>query len=230
MLQVAPNEALDAQMRVLLALKGERSGIPALLTAPAAPLEPPLLATSGLASLLVANYDLGKLFDQVNAIAAAITPVDLESMVQRTMAEIARAAGGEEPPLNFRQDVLGRSAPPLMLIGRYDPAKKDDVQAQMLFAAGVRDAESLDSALGRIHAAASQGDKELRRQMLGANIYVLPGSPGSLWRAGHRDAGGTQRRPQRVCRHGQLLRHGLRGRRGPGRARHAQRGGQLGEV
>jgi hypothetical protein len=178
--QVAPNEALDSQTRALLALKGERSGIPALLTVPSAPVEPPLLATAGLASLWVANYDLGKVFDQVSAIVAALSPVDLSAIVQRTMVSVARSAGGDEPPPNFRQDVLGRAVPPLIATGRFDPAKKDVVQEETLLSVAVRDAESLDSVLGRIHAAASGGDKELRRQMLGANIYVLPGSPGSL--------------------------------------------------
>lgn len=171
---LAPNEALDAQVKGFILVPGERTGIPALLSVPSAPTDPPPLAGSGLYSVFVANYDLGKVFDRIVQMVQPFVPMDVTQAIQKGMESLAEREAGGRPAMNFRQDVLGQTAAPLIVSGRYDPARPKATHADTLICVAARNAELLESAVGRLHASMGGADKELRREMLGTTIYLLP--------------------------------------------------------
>ncbi|HUU58879.1 MAG TPA: hypothetical protein VMZ50_05000, partial [Phycisphaerae bacterium] len=178
--QVAPNPNEDLRVQALVSIRGEPAGVPAILTpVTTSTRKPHRLLTRDLAGFVVANYDVGKMFDGIARIAKAMSGVDLNMQLQMM---VAMGTGGQEegapPPVNFRQDILGQLAPPLSVVLSFRKPYTAPNSTQGGLAIGVRDGAVLDAALGRIHDAfVARNDKTLRKELLKTNIYILPVDP-----------------------------------------------------
>ncbi len=137
--------------------------------------EPPALASSPLASVLVAQYDLSKIYDQVVAIAANLAPVDLNMLAQNQLDQYFSGDEAGGPPVNLKRDLFAQMGAPIVSVSRFDPARKDQVTPPGIVAIGVKNPESLETAISRLHALATGGNKELRREMQGTKIFLIPG-------------------------------------------------------
>lgn len=173
---VSPNPRQDARIRMRMGIRGARRGLPALLTPLSRSTKPGALLTAGMAGFLVAQYDLGAIYDEVARLAREMAGVDLNQQVQGFLKATAVAGEQETPPVDLRKDVLGQLTPPLTLTANLTKPYTASEAPKMTFAIGVRDAAALDAALGRIHNAFfGGGENKLRKELLKTNIYLLPG-------------------------------------------------------
>ena len=184
-----PQRGMDAQMRVLLSLKGDAAAFPRCSTAPPRRSSRPSCRPAAWPACSWPITTWGRSSIRLTPSPARSRRWTSSRWCNGPWRRLPGPPGARSRRL-ISAGTCWAARPAADADRPVQPTRRDDVHAQMLFAAGVRDAESLDRALGRIHAAASQGDKELRRQMLGANIYVLPGSPGSLVALGSGMLGG----------------------------------------
>ena len=81
------------------------------------------------------------------------------------------------PPVDLHKEIISQLGSPLTVMTRVDQPYTDPKASRTSVALGVRDPAVLDTALGRIHQAISAGNKDLRRELLGTNIYILNFGP-----------------------------------------------------
>lgn len=176
---VAPNPREDLRVKALVGIRGERRGLTALLTPITGSTKPGAMLTKGLAAFMVANYDLGKVYDEIVKIVQAMAGMNLNEQLAGLMMMTGEQGENARPPVDFRTDVLGHLTAPLTLTyGLTRPYTAPDA-GKVSFAIGVRDADALDAAIGRIHGAFfGGGEGKFIKQLLKTNIYMLPIGPG----------------------------------------------------
>ena len=171
--QIAPRANEDMRLKVLLKMQGQRAGIPAALVPPAMSTEPSRLLTEGVASFVVANYDIGKMFEQITKMVREAAGIDIAIMAQNAMGQTA-GVGGEQP-VDLQMDVFNQFRGPLTFVSRVRKPYTSEDSSQMRLAIGVRDGSILEAALGRIiDTFLARGGKEHRREIRGKNVFVLP--------------------------------------------------------
>lgn len=178
-LRTTPSKVDMLRMKAQLGVRGEKKGIVKILTPETgAPADHPLLQ-KGVASFLVANYDPMKIYDEIVKIVWSIGKVNLDGMIQGSLMMLSGSQGEEtRPPVNFRTQVIGQLAKPLLVTTRIQKPFSEPESSRSLLAIGVRDGEILDTALARLHEMfLAQGKKEMRRELLDHTIYVLPEVP-----------------------------------------------------
>ncbi len=173
---MVPKAQVAAVTKMLLGIRGQRRGIPALLAPSTSVMPDHRLLSRGLADFLVANYDLPTIYEGIGQLVQTIGNMDMNMMVQAMLA-MATAQGGDAP-VNLKQDIIGQLTTPIMVTSRIGKPYDDPAQSSMLLALGVRDGATIDNALGRIHQAfIARGNKELQRELLNRTIYLLPELP-----------------------------------------------------
>ncbi len=172
---IAPGGMEDMRLKALLSIRGQRTGIPAVITPASASTKPNPMLTKGLASFFVANYDLGRMYDEIVKIVQAAAGQDIGMLVKGMMAITGGQGENARPPVDLRKEVLGQLAPPLIVLSRIEKPYTDPNAARMMLAIGVRDGGILDAALGRMHDVfLARGNKQLRRVLLNRTIYLFP--------------------------------------------------------
>lgn len=175
-IQLAPHPGEDMRASGYLAVQGKKKGIPKILSPISQPVNFNRLLPKGAASFIVAHYDVGSIYDQILQMVATISGFNPTPMLDGMLAMTGDPAGGQ-PPVNLRQDVLGQLAPTITLVNGMDKPFDAPDSMKMLLALGVRDAQTLDNALGRVHSTfVAQGNPEMQRKLLGTAIYLIPGS------------------------------------------------------
>jgi hypothetical protein len=175
-IQVSPSPVEDFRLSGLLGVQGKKKGIPALLSPVTRPVELNRLITENSSSFLLAHYDIGQIYDGILEMVFAISGYNPTPWLDGMLGMTGDPANGR-PPVKLRQDVLGQLAPAITFVSRMEKPYDSAESVKMLFAFGVRDGQSLNNALQRIHSIfIAQGNKELQRELLGSQIYLLPGS------------------------------------------------------
>jgi len=173
--QVAPRDNEQIRIKVFLGVNGERRGLVKLLTPDMASTTPGRLLTKGLAGFLVANYDMGKMYDQICLLVRKVGDVDVNQYMRTAMKATKPPIGGEA--VNARTEVFGQLTGPITLTSRLTKPYTAPDSSVTMMAVGVRNAKVLDSALGRIHnIIIAGGDPKLRRQLRKRNVYLLGGN------------------------------------------------------
>lgn len=163
----------DMSSRSLIAIAGTRTGIPALLSPPSAPLRlNNRFMTQDILGFLSVNYEPARLYDGIAQIVREVTSMDLNMLAQMGMAATAGEAG--QPPVHLRDDVLAQIAGPLFVTWHAEKPYTLTDSTRFLVGLPVQDAARLNNALGRIHQAFLQGQPGLRRELLDHTIYLLP--------------------------------------------------------
>jgi hypothetical protein len=171
--QFAGQRNQDMSSRSLIAITGTRTGIPALLTPPSAPLKlNNRFMTQDIVGFVSANYEPLRLYDGIAKIASEAMSMDLNMFVQMAMSATAGEAG--QPPVRLRDDVLAQMAGPLFVTWHAEKPYTLTESTRFLVGLPVQDAGRLNTALGRIHQAFLQGQPGLRRELLEHTIYLLP--------------------------------------------------------
>ncbi len=179
--RIADNEREQLGIKGLLAVRGEKRGIPRLLCPISAGTTDNKRLTKGLAGVIVANYDLGKVYDQINEIVQAAGGPDLSIMLQQRMAVTALNDPASRPPVDLRNEVLGQLVAPLTIITHLDKPYISPDSSRTLLSMAVRDPSTLESALSRIHETfIARGNDELNRELLGMKIFLLPSKAKSV--------------------------------------------------
>ncbi len=172
--RLASNDGEDIRIRGMLGVRGEKRGIPALLTPETASTEASRLVTKGVASVFVGNYSLGKIYEQVIQIAQGAGAPSLGMQLQMMMAMTGTPDG--QPPVDVKKEVFDQAISPIIVLHNINRPYSDPSASKVMLAIGVNDASILDSALGRIHNVFfAQGKPEVRRELLGSNIFLIPG-------------------------------------------------------
>jgi hypothetical protein len=172
--QVAPRGNEQFRIKMLLGVKGEPRGLVKMLMPTAASTSPGRLLTKGLAGFLVANYDLGKMYDQLCTMIRKAQDMDIDKVIQTAMQATKPPIGGE--PVNLRKEVLEQLTGPITITSRLTKPYTAPDSSSTTIAVGVRNAGVLDSALNRIHnIIISGGDPQQRRKLRGRNVYLLLG-------------------------------------------------------
>lgn len=168
--QLTPRPQEDLRFKALLAVRGQKTGIPALLTPITRPTRMGRMLPKGLTSFLVANYDLGSLIDKTLKMMSKVSGMDMGMQIQQDM--LAATAGPEDnpPPVNLNKDILSQIGKPIVLT-----ARNSSTDSQIVLMVGVNDRQILDKALGRIHQTfIARGQEGLTRQLKNHTIYLLP--------------------------------------------------------
>ena len=172
---VAPQPREDCRIRFFWALAEPRTGIPAILTPLSTKVSLNRMITRDTARFCVANYDLGRIYDNIAQIVMAIANRDINMLFQGFMMMVAPPDAQSQPPLDLRKDVMGQCTIPITVTSRIEEAAGSTQNVKTVIAIGVQDPTILDNALGRIHEAfIAKGNKDLRREFLNSNIYLLP--------------------------------------------------------
>ena len=175
--QLAPSKNEEVKIKMLLGVRGEKKGIPALLTPDSDSLRPNRLLSKGLAGFLTANYDIGKIYNGIVQMVWEIGQVNLDGMLQGAMMMTGTPGEGGQTPVDVKKEVLGQLTSPITIATRITKPYTEPDSSQMLWAIAVRNTEILDTAVSRIHNTfIAQGKPELRRELAGATIYLLPTS------------------------------------------------------
>lgn len=168
-------EAVRAKM--LLRTHGDPSGVVALLSPEATTNKHNRLLTKGLAWYLTANYDLSKLYDDICQLVVSVVGFDLSAFAQGNMAMTRQPGDGGQPPVDLRQEVFGQFSRPITVLQSIKKPYSSPGAVTTLLAIAVLDESILERALARIHNTfIAQGNPELRREMFGTVIYLLPES------------------------------------------------------
>ncbi|MBN1512154.1 MAG: hypothetical protein JXB13_09080 [Phycisphaerae bacterium] len=177
-LQIAGRRNQNTCTKTLLAVQGAKQGVPALLSPASAPLRlNDRLVTQDAVGFLCANVEPAGWYDGIAGIVRKAVFFDIHMMVQAVM--MATAQGGGQPPVQFRDEVLGQMAAPFFATWKADRPYTTSTTAKVLMGFSVRDADRLDAAVSRVHHAFSGGREDLRRELLGHTLYLLP-TPGSM--------------------------------------------------
>lgn len=174
-IEIAPGPRRVMRLRALLGVRGEKRGLLAALAPSATPVQPPRLVTRDVAGFGVLNYDVPKVFDRLAAVLQAVSGMPVDQQIQQMMAMTSQ--GTDQPPVNFRRDVVGQMTGPLAFVSRLDESTG---QTTTLAAIPVRDAAVLDTAIGRIHSVLAGGQAETRRKLQGVTIYLVPPQMGAM--------------------------------------------------
>ena len=173
--QVARRKNEQFRTKLLLGINGEPRGLVKLLTPGMSSTNPGRLLTKGLAGFVVANYDMGKMYDQICLLVRKVGNTDADKYVQTAMKATKPPIGGE--PVNARTEVFGQLTGPITITSRLTKPYTDPDSSKTMVAVGVRNGRVLDSALGRIHnIIITGGDPKLRRQLRKRNVYLLGGN------------------------------------------------------
>ena len=174
-LQVAPRDNEQFRIKMLLGINGEPRGVVKLLTPGASSTNPGRLLTKGLAGFVVANYDLGKMYDQICLLVRKVGKIDVDKQVQTAMQATKPPVGGE--PVNVRTEVFGQLTGPITVTSRLTKPYTAPDSSRTMLAVGVRNGRVLDTALGRIHnIIIAAGDPKLRRELRKRNVYLMGGN------------------------------------------------------
>ncbi len=177
-LQMTPARVDYSHMKVQLGVRGEKKGIVKILTPETGALTDHRLLQKGLAMFLSANYDPMKIYEEIVRIAWTLGKVNLDGMIQGALMMAGSQGQGTQPPVNFREQVIGQLTKPLLVTTRIQKPFNEPDSSRSLLAIGVRDGEILDTALARLHELfIARGQKEMRRELLGHTIYLLPEIP-----------------------------------------------------
>jgi len=173
-MQVAAKDNEQLRIKALLGVRGERRGLLAMLTPTAKPTRPGRLLTRGLAGFFVANYDLGKMYDQLVAIVREASRMDIDKVVQQAMAATKPPIGGE--PVNVHKEILGQLSGPITITTHVSKPYTAPGASRTMLAIGVRDGGILDIAIGRLHnILIAGGNEKLRRKLRNRSVYLLSG-------------------------------------------------------
>ena len=189
--RLAPNEAENYRIKGMLGVRGEKRGIPALLTPKTASTEASRLVTKGVASVFVGNYSLGKIYEQVIQIAQGAGVPGLGMRLQMIMAMTGTPDG--QPPVDAKKEVFDQAISPITVLHNINRPYSDPSASKVMLAIGVNDASILDGALDRMHNTfIARGKPEMRRELLGSNIFLIPGGgPTRLFTGPPSDADGS---------------------------------------
>jgi len=172
---LAPNDKQEFLVKGLLAVNGEKKGIPALLAPPAASTAGNALLTKGLASVLVANYDFGTFYEKIRQIVIAAGGGDIAEPMKAVMA--GTSTDESTPPVDLAKDLLDQLASPMVVRVRMNKPYTDPGASKIIFSIGVRDAEAVQAAIGRIHETfIARGNKDMVRELMKTKIFLLPGA------------------------------------------------------
>jgi len=179
-IQIAGQKNQDFCAKALMGVNGPKTGIPALLAMPSAPLRlNDRLITRDVVGFSCLNLEPSRLYDGIVKIVGEIVFMDVNMMIQSAMA--ITAGEGGQPPVQLRDEVLAQVAAPLFVTWKAEPmAEKEDrtltvgAGIKFLVGASVRDASRLDTGLSRIHQALLRGMADIRRELLDHTIYLLP--------------------------------------------------------
>lgn len=179
--EMAPNKTIDTRLRVQVAIRGEKTGLPALLTPTAGPAKPGSLLGRNVAGFLVANYDLSKMFDQVIKMIEGASGENADKALEEAMNETRGEGENAKPPVNLRKEVFGQLTAPLTFAWQLDRPITAASGGQFVLGLGARDAKVLDTAMGRIHDTfLARGNKDLRRELNGTKVYEIPNILGMM--------------------------------------------------
>lgn len=189
---IAARPGEDGRVRLFIACKGEKTGLLKLLSPKSMPTRPGVLLTSDLSGFVVANYDIGEVFDQIAQMVSAISDRDINQALRQIMAATGGQGEGARPPVDLRKEVLGQLPGPVVITWRIDKPYADPASTKILLAIGVRDGNILNNALGRIHKTfTAPGRKEMTRTMRNITMYLVPSNPLSPITAGMTDRAGS---------------------------------------
>lgn len=171
-LQIAANKNENVRVKALLVVQGTKTGIPAMLTPKPANLNANRMLQKNTESFLVAKYDIPAIYDEIIRIAWTISNFNVGMMIQSYMMTTGNTGLA---PVDLRQDVIGQLAGPITITRRLEKPYNDPQSPKTTIAIGVHNAETIDSALARLHDVfIAMGNKDLRRELMNCTIYLLP--------------------------------------------------------
>ncbi len=162
--------------KALIGIDGPKTGIPALLGEASAPLKlNNRLLSRDAVGFVSANYSPVKIFDGIAKIVQNVAFMDLNMMVQAGMASTAGEGG--QPPVQLRDDVLAQMTGPVFFTWQMDKPYTFPGTTRFLVGLSVQDAGRLNTALGRIHQAFLGTMPDMKRDLLGQTLYLVPSGP-----------------------------------------------------
>jgi len=171
--QVAGQKNQESVSKMLIGVNGPKTGIPALLGDASGPLKlNARLLPRDAVGFVSANYEPAKIFDGLSKIVQGIVGMDLNMLSGMAMG--ATAGEGGQPPVQLRDDVLAQTGSPLFATWRMEKPYTLTSATKFLVGLSVKDAERLNTALGRIHQAFLRGQADMSRELLDRTIYLLP--------------------------------------------------------
>ena len=195
---LAPSKSEEIKIKALLGVRGEKKGIPALLTPETGSFRPNRLLSKGMEGFGIANYDIGKIYDGIVQMVWQIGQMNLDGLVQGAMMATGTPGEGGQAPVDLKAEVLGQLRAPITTAIHMDKPYTAADSMQMMFGVAVRDSQVLDAALARIHNVfVAQGQPEMRRELSGSTIYLLP-DMGFPMMGGFGTAGGDDAQPRRM--------------------------------
>ena len=177
-MQMRPEREDMMRLKAQLGVRGEKKGIVKILTPETGVPADHRLLQKGLASFLAANYDPMKIYDEIVRIAWTLGKVNLDGMIQGALMMASPQGQEAQPPVNFREQVIGQLTKPMLVTTRIQKPFNEPESSRSLLSISVRDGEILDTALARLHELfIARGNKDMRRELLGQTIYLLPEIP-----------------------------------------------------
>jgi hypothetical protein len=175
---LAPNEKENVRMSLLIGVDGQKRGLMELLSPAPLSAGTAALATRDVSSFFAINLDPGRAYDQVLKMVREAGGEEQAERVKQVM--MMKTDDPNAEPIDLRKEVLGQLAGPITLQMHTFKAAAAPGGQKMLFAVAVRDGAALDNALGRFHARLTdkmpvEMKKDLKQELLNANIYVMPG-------------------------------------------------------
>lgn len=169
-MQLAPRPQEDLRFKALLAVRGQKTGIPALLTPITRPTRAGRMLPKGLTGFLVANYDLGSLIDRALKMVGKVVGKDLGMQFQQDVLAATAGPEGNPPPLDLNKDILSQIGKPIVVTTR-----DNDTDSLITVMIGVNNGQILDKAIGRLHQMfIARGKEGFSRQLKDHTIYLLP--------------------------------------------------------
>lgn len=177
-LDLAPDQQHEARLQVFAPIQGQPKGLLAIFTPLLGDTQPGPLLTNGLAQFTVANYDLAKVYAHIVKLAYNISNVNLDMMLESAMEGMAGPNGDAMPPVNVRQDIIEQLRSPIIVTKSAQKPYTDPRNSRSLLAIAVRDASTLNNAIGSIHTATiAKAKPDMQREILNTTLYLLPPMP-----------------------------------------------------
>ena len=160
------------RIKMLLAVDGTRTGLPALLCPAPVDLQTnSRLLPKDTIMFLLANYDLSQIYDSAVDMVKNAWGVDITFFAQQILARTGQA----QPPVDLQQDILSQLPGPRLRTWKMNKPYTDTSLSQTLFGIATQDRDRLDTALARIHQTyIALMDAKLQRKMLDHTIYLFP--------------------------------------------------------
>ncbi len=173
--QIKPNKQIDFQTKMLLGIDGERKGILDIITPISSTYKISPTMTKNVSNILVAHYDLSAIYPKILDLVTKVSGQNIEPFIQSSLAMTADPATGR-PAVDLQKDIIGQFTSPLtMTVEIAKPFNILDMQ-RILVTIQLKDGEVFDQTLNRLHAQfIAMGNKELKNELLGTNIYIIPG-------------------------------------------------------